>query len=36
MTGAIVVEIVLTFVFVFTILGVTAKVENGRVAGLFL
>lgn len=35
-TGAIVVEIVLTFVFVFTILGVTAKAENGRVAGLVI
>ena len=29
--GAIIVEIILTFVFVFTVLGVTKKVENGAV-----
>ena len=32
--GAIIVEIILTFVFVFTVLGVTKKVENGAVAGI--
>ena len=34
--GAIVVEIILTFVFVFTVLGVTDKVENGAVAGIVI
>ena len=34
--GAIVVEIILTFVFVFTVLGVTKKVENGAVAGIVI
>ncbi len=33
---ALVVEIVLTFVFVLAILGVTSKSENGRVAGLMI
>ncbi len=32
--GAIIVEIILTFVFVFTVLGVTKKVENAAVAGI--
>lgn len=32
--GAIIVEIILTFVFVFTVLGVTKKTENGAVAGI--
>ena len=35
-TGAIIVEIILTFVFVFTVLGVTKKVENGAVAGIVI
>ena len=34
--GAILVEIILTFVFVFTFLGVTKKVENGAVAGIVI
>ncbi len=34
--GAILVEVILTFVFVFTILGVTKKVENGAVAGIVI
>ncbi|WP_304045006.1 MIP family channel protein [Methanobrevibacter gottschalkii] len=35
-TGAIIVEIILTFVFVFTVLGVTKKTENGAVAGIVI
>lgn len=35
-TGAIVIEVILTFVFVMAILGVTSKVENGSVAGLVI
>jgi len=34
--GAIIVEIILTFVFVFTVLGVTKKAENGAVAGIVI
>ena len=34
--GAIIVEIILTFVFVFTVLGVTKKVENAAVAGIVI
>ena len=34
--GAIIVEIILTFVFVFTVLGVTKKVENGAIAGIVI
>lgn len=34
--GAIIVEIILTFVFVFTVLGVTKKVENGAVVGIVI
>lgn len=34
MTTAIIVEIILTFVFVLAIMGVTSKVENASVAGL--
>ena len=34
--GAIIVEIILTFVFVFTVLGVTQKAENGAVAGIVI
>ena len=33
---SLVVEIILTFVFVLSILGVTSKVENGKVAGLVI
>ena len=36
MAGALLVEIILTFVFVFTILGVTAKAKTGTVAGLVI
>ena len=35
-TGAVLVEIILTFVFVFTVLGVTKKAENGAVAGIVI
>ena len=35
-TGAIIVEIILTFVFVFTVLGVTKKAENATVAGIVI
>lgn len=34
--GAIIVEIILTFIFIFTILGVTADVSKGAVAGLVI
>ena len=34
--GAFIIEIVLTFVFVLAILGVTSKTENGSVAGLVI
>ena len=34
--GVIIVEIILTFVFVFTVLGVTKKAENGAVAGIVI
>ena len=34
--GAIIVEIILTFVFVFTVLGVTKKTENATVAGIVI
>ena len=34
--GAIIVEIILTFVFVFTVLGDTKKAENGAVAGIVI
>lgn len=36
MAGALIVEIILTFVFVLTILGVTAKATTGTVAGLVI
>jgi aquaporin Z len=36
LTGAIVVEIVLTFIFVLTILGVTSDASKGNVAGLVI
>ena len=35
-TASIIIEIILTFVFVLAILGVTSKVENGTVAGLVI
>lgn len=35
-TSSIIVEVILTFVFVIAILGVTSKVENGAVAGLVI
>ena len=34
--ASLVVEIVLTFIFVIAILGVTSKIENGSVAGLVI
>ena len=34
--GAFLVEVILTFVFVFTILGVTAHIKNSRIAGLVI
>lgn len=34
--GAILVEIILTFVFVFTVLGVTKKAENATVEGIVM
>lgn len=34
--SAAVVEVVLTFIFVLTVLGVTSKVENGAVAGVVI
>ena len=34
--GAIIVEIILTFVFVFTVLGVTKKAENATIAGIVI
>ena len=36
MAGAILVEVILTFVFIFAILGVTSKAENGGVAGIVI
>lgn len=36
MVGAVIVEIILTFVFVIAILGVTSKTENGSVAGIVI
>ncbi len=35
-TASIIIEIILTFVFVLAILGVTSKAENGAVAGLVI
>lgn len=34
--ASLVIEVILTFVFVFAILGVTAKVQNGAVAGIVI
>lgn len=36
MAGALIVEIVLTFIFILTILGVTAKEEYSKIAGLVI
>ena len=36
MIGAIVVEIILTFVFIYTILGVTSDEKKGSVAGIVI
>ena len=36
LSGAILVEIILTFIFVYTILAITAKAENSRIAGLII
>ena len=36
MTGAFIVEVILTFVFVLTILGVTASEKTGNVAGIVI
>jgi len=33
---SLIVEVILTFIFVFAILGVTSKAENGKVAGLVI
>ena len=34
--ASLVIEVILTFVFVLAILGVTSKVENGKVAGIVI
>ena len=34
--GALIVEVILTFIFIFAILGVTSSVDNGRVAGIVI
>ena len=34
--GAVIVEVILTFVFVFTLLGVTKKAENATIAGIVI
>ena len=34
--GALLVEIILTGVFIYTILGVTSKIENARIAGIVI
>ena len=34
--GALVVEVILTFIFIFTILGVTSSKSNGSVAGIVI
>lgn len=36
LVGALLVEIILTFVFVYVILGVTSKVENSKIAGVII
>ena len=34
--GALIVEVILTFIFIFAILGVTSSADNGRVAGIVI
>jgi Glycerol uptake facilitator and related permeases (Major Intrinsic Protein Family) len=34
--GALIVEVILTFIFIFTILGVTSSEKNGSVAGMVI
>ena len=34
--GALIIEVVLTFIFIFTILGVTSSKKNGSVAGIVI
>jgi len=34
--GALIIEVILTFIFIFTILGVTSSKNNGSVAGLVI
>ena len=34
--ASLIIEVILTFVFVFAILGVTSKIENGSVAGIVI
>lgn len=34
--ASLIIEVILTFVFVFAILGVTSKIENGSVAGVVI
>ncbi len=34
--ASLIIEVILTFVFVFAILGVTSKIENGAVAGIVI
>ena len=36
LSGAILVEIILTFIFIYVILSVTAKAENAKIAGLVI
>lgn len=36
MKGALIIEAVLTFIFVLAVLGVTSKLENGKIAGIVI
>lgn len=36
MKGALIIEVVLTFIFVLAVLGVTSKLENGKIAGIVI
>lgn len=36
MRGAFVIEVILTFIFVLAVLGVTSKIENSKVAGIVI
>lgn len=36
MWGAIIIEIILTFIFVITVIGVTSKAENSKIAGVVI